>query len=219
MRLIDGPDAYTELREDGPFDEQRALRVLGQVASALHAVHARNLVHRDIKPHNVLLGAKGEPDEHAVLTDFGIAKALDESSSLTGMGVVGTPNYMAPEVCMGQPAVAASDQYSLACMAYELLSGALPYPGHEDIRTAHMSEPIRPLRDAAPQVSPPVAAAIERGLAKDPAKRWPDVRQLASVDPRSSESFDRATELTQVMEQAKDEDELVRTLVTEHRAI
>jgi serine/threonine protein kinase len=218
MRLINGPDAATELRRNGPFDEQRALRLLGQVSSALHAVHHAGLVHRDIKPHNILLGALGEPDEHAVLTDFGIAKALDQTSNLTAVGAIGTPNYMAPEVCLGQPASPASDQYSLACMAYELLSGVLPYASSDAApRDAHVNASPRPLQEVAPHTSVWVANAIERGLAKDAADRWPDVRQLANVDSRSGQSFDEATALTKAIQQATDESELVHSLVEGHQ--
>ena len=115
------------LHDGGPLPEPRALRLLGQLASALAAVHERGLVHRDVKPQNVLVWNPGDPeDEHAMLTDFGIAKALDDSRGITGMGALGTPGYMAPEVCLGRAATPASDQYSFACMAFELLAGRSP---------------------------------------------------------------------------------------------
>jgi len=193
LRLIEGPDMAAELRGVGRFPEARALRLLGQVASALWAVHRRDMVHRDIKPHNVLIGCSGEPDEHALLTDFGIAKALSETRSLTGVGPIGTPAYMAPEVCQGYPATPLSDQYSLACMAFELLAGQAPFAdAGDDLREAHVSANPPDLRASARGVSEPLARAIHRGLAKDPEQRFPDMRALVAIDSRSRESFDRA---------------------------
>jgi serine/threonine-protein kinase len=216
MRLVDGHDVKTELQRISRFDEQRGLRLLGQVTSALFAVHREGLVHRDVKPHNVLLGSVGEPDEHAQLTDFGIAKALDDSTILTGVGAIGTPAYMAPEVCLGQSASAASDQYSLACMAYEMFAGAPPFDGSADPRQAHGNEEPPPLRELAPDLRPEVAAAIDRGLAKNPADRFADVRQLVLVDPRSRQSFDQATAVTEVIRQDRPTEEVVKELAEVH---
>jgi serine/threonine-protein kinase len=199
LRLIPGPDMAAELRRIGRFDEARALRLLGQVASALWAVHRRDIVHRDIKPHNVLIGCRGEPDEHAMLTDFGIARALTATRSLTGVGAIGTPTYMAPEVCQGLPATHLSDQYSLACVAYELLTGQAPFAGVDDPREAHINLEPPDLREAAPGVSEAVAGAIHRGLAKRPDQRFPDVRALIAIDQRSRASFELATTVTEIL--------------------
>ena len=109
------------------------MRLVGQVASALHTVHERGLVHRDIKPQNVLMWGAGKIDEHAFLTDFGIAKALHDVNPLTRVGALGTPGYMAPELRDGKDPTASCDQFSLACLAYELLTGRLPFK--DDLRT------------------------------------------------------------------------------------
>src|SRR4051812_41795543 len=155
MRLIPGDDLAALEKMGGPLPPARALRLVGQIASALHAVHGSGLVHRDVKPHNVLIWGAGEEEEHAVLTDFGIAKALDESRGITGLGAVaGTPAYMAPEVCLGQPATPASDQYSLAITAFELLSGELPITGDAvSFRDAHVEQPPRKLHDVVPSAT------------------------------------------------------------------
>jgi serine/threonine protein kinase len=135
-------------------------------ARALHAVHQRGFVHRDVKPHNVLLWGASTDDEHAMLTDFGIAKALDESRSLTNFGIVGTPGYMAPEIWNGAPATPASDQYSAAVMAYEMLSGEHPLEhGDGDWRKAHLERLPRPLADLAPQLDRSVPS-------QQPGERW-----------------------------------------------
>jgi serine/threonine-protein kinase len=189
-----------ELRQVGRFDETRALRLLGQVASALWAVHRRDIVHRDVKPQNMLIGCCREPDEHALLTDFGIAKALTATHSLTGVGAIGTPAYMAPEICRGHPATPLSDQYSLSCVAYELLAGQPPFSGvGDDPREAHVNAEPPDLRSIAPGVSEAVAAAIHRGLSKLPEQRFADVRALMAIDQRSHDSFERATTVSEIV--------------------
>lgn len=203
MRLVPGPDLARTVRSSGPLDELRALRILGQVASALHAVHENGLVHRDIKPHNVLLWGAGSGEEHAMLTDFGIAKALDDTQSITGLTALGTPAYMAPEVCLGQLATPACDQYSLACMAFELLSGEPPFNGDAvTLREAHVEQEPPSLADVAPHISPVVATAVDIALAKDPGKRHSDVRQMVRAAEASDDAFRRSRELRRVMAEA-----------------
>jgi len=200
MRLVTGPDLSEALRQSGALPEDRALRLLGQIASALHSVHSKGLVHRDIKPHNVLLWAAGTEDEHAMLTDFGIAKALDDTRSLTGVGAIGTPAYMAPEVCLGQPARPASDQYSLACMAFELLAGRLPFEGDApSMREAHVECSAPPLRSVAPHVSETTCAAIDRALRKHPDERYPSVREFMHATRASRESFETSERVSEVL--------------------
>jgi serine/threonine protein kinase len=216
MRLIPGPDLAKILRRDGALEEARALRILGQVASALDACHAKGLVHRDVKPHNVLLWGAGTDDEHAMLTDFGIAKALDDSQSITGLAVVGTPAYMAPEIWLGHPATPACDQYSLACMAYELLSGHPPFAGDAGaLREAHIERRPVPLLDAAPQISRSVAEAVDVALTKDPRDRHADVRALVKAAKASHDAFRRSQEITRVMTEVKEPEETVARLSVE----
>jgi serine/threonine protein kinase len=121
--------------------------------------------------------------------------------------------YMAPEVCCGLPATAQSDQYSLAVTAYEVLGGRHPFVDFAgDVKQAHVETEPAPLRTLAPGVSPRVAEAIHRGLAKDPRERFAEIRQLTDVDARSRDSFERATALIQVLRAASDRDTAVQAL-------
>ncbi|MEA2188430.1 MAG: hypothetical protein QOK16_3441 [Solirubrobacteraceae bacterium] len=216
MRLIAGQDLNKVLATHGLLDESRALRILGQVASALHAVHVKGLVHRDVKPHNVLLWSVDSGEEHALLTDFGIAKALDDTLSLTGPGGVGTPAYMAPEVCLHQSASPASDQYSLACMAYELLAGRRPFrAGAAEMANAHVKEAPPSLAQQAPQVTASVAAAIDRALSKQPEHRYPDIKAFVKAVTGAEESFQRSQRIDQIIKQAPQREDAVEELVTD----
>jgi serine/threonine-protein kinase len=217
MRLIRGPDLAKILRSERELPEDRALRILGQVASALHTVHQQGLVHRDVKPHNVLVWSPGTEDEHVMLTDFGIAKALNDTRGLTGFGALGTPAYMAPEVCLEQPATPASDQYSLACMAYELLSGHPPFDGDAvALRQAQVEQQPRPLAQAAPTVSSQVAAAVDRALAKDPRNRYADVRAFVQAGKASDDAFRRSQEISRTLAESKQPEDAIGRLSSEH---
>jgi serine/threonine protein kinase len=215
MRLIGGQDLGKVLDQHGLLDEHRALRIIGQVASALHAVHLKGLVHRDVKSHNVLLWSVEGSEELALLTDFGIAKALDDTLNLTG-GVIGTSAYMAPEVCLQQPASPASDQYSLACMAYELLAGRLPFRGgRAAMRKAHVEQVPSPLREQAPHVSASVAAAIDRALSKQPEQRYEDIEAFVKAVTGAAESFARSERIDRVIKEAARREDAVEQLVTD----
>jgi serine/threonine protein kinase len=215
MRLIGGQDLDKVLARHGRLDERRVLRILGQVASALHAVHLKDLVHRDVKPHNVLLWSVDGEEEHALLTDFGIAKALDDTLNLTG-GVIGTSAYMAPEVCLHESASPASDQYSLACMAYELLAGLPPFRGGiAEVRRAHVEQAPTPLIEQAPQVSASVAAAIDRALRKQPEHRHPDIKTFVNAATGAQESFQRSERIDRVIKAASRPEDAVGELVTD----
>jgi serine/threonine protein kinase len=213
MRMIDGPDLARILSNQGAFEEGRALRLLGQVASALQEMHGRGLVHRDVKPHNILLWAAGTDDEHSMLADFGIAKAIHDSVGLTGLGPLGTPAYMAPEVCMGRAATPASDQYSLGCTSFEMLSGRLPFAGDAlSLRAAHVEEEPLDLREIAPQVSETVSAAVMRALQKNPAERHSSVRDLVVSARGSLTAFQRSEAISGALTAARNEDEAVAGL-------
>ncbi|MGH7504522.1 MAG: protein kinase domain-containing protein [Longimicrobiales bacterium] len=166
---------------------------LAQVGSALTYAHRSGVVHRDVKPGNVLVDADG----NAHVTDFGIAKVGD-SPSLTRSGfLVGTPAYMSPEQCVSSPVTGASDQYSLAVVAYEMLTGVPPFTGQTlAVLHAHVHEPARSLIELRPDCPPDLAAAIDRMLAKRPEERFPDVAdavaaagalRLADRDPLRTE--------------------------------
>jgi tetratricopeptide (TPR) repeat protein len=174
MPFVDGESLRARLAS-GPLPITQAVSILRDVARALAYAHERGVVHRDIKPDNVLL-SRGT----AVVTDFGIAKALAASwtspgATLTMDGVaLGTPAYMAPEQAAGDPATdARSDVYAFGCMAYELLSGKPPFvqPTLHQLVTAHMTEIPRPVAELRPETPPMLAALVMRCLAKNPADR------------------------------------------------
>jgi len=164
MELVDGPSLAGVLAS-GPLDPARCLDIVAQTASGLHAAHIAGLVHRDIKPGNLLLA----PGGIVKITDFGIASAAD-SAPVTRTGqLVGTPGYLAPERAMGAPATPASDLYSLGIVTYECLAGAPPFTGPAlAVALAHRERPLPPLPGWLPA---DVAALVLELTAKDPADR------------------------------------------------
>ena len=189
MQFVDGVPLDEILRREGPLPPERTAALIAQVASALEAAHQVGLVHRDVKPANILVKA----DDQAVLTDFGIARALSGTHlTRTGM-MIGTPGYISPEQVRGQEVGPAADQYALAVVAYELLAGRPPFTGDPTtLLHAHAYEPPPPLRAGNPRIPPAVEAVVLRGLSKDPAQRWSSVgefaRQLqAAVEGRISQ--------------------------------
>jgi hypothetical protein len=179
MGYVRGESLAARLRRDGKLPEDEARRVLAEIADALDHAHRQGIVHRDIKPDNVLLE---DESGRALLTDFGVAKAFSGRDTLTRAGsVVGTPHYMSPEQASGRGDVdGRSDVYSLGVMGYAMLAGRLPFEGGSapDILKKHLTQEPPPLRSLAPAVSDPTVQAVERCLAKDPAARWPDARSL-----------------------------------------
>lgn len=169
MRYVRGPNLFDLISQEGRLKEARALRIVGQMASALWAVHEVGIVHRDVKPQNVLIWGTGGVDEHAFLTDFGIARALDEVLHLTRSGALGTRGYMAPELFEGGDPSPACDQYSLAVLAYELLTGEPPFSEAEASLTSGGDGRLLSLALLRRRVSKPVCEAIERGLSSNPA--------------------------------------------------
>ncbi|HLL79583.1 MAG TPA: WD40 repeat domain-containing serine/threonine protein kinase [Ktedonobacteraceae bacterium] len=161
------------------MSQQEAIQFLGQAADAIDYAHAQGVIHRDIKPANMLLRA----DNWLMLADFGIARMLTEQSRLTqtGMGF-GTPEYMAPEQAQGQ-AGAASDNYSLAVIAYELFTGRVPFRADTPYATTiqHIMTPPIPPRQINPAISPAVEQVLLQGLAKDPAQRPPSARTFVDM--------------------------------------
>ena len=177
MPFVTGETLSARLARDGPFPIDDALRITREVGRALSYAHAAGIVHRDLKPGNIMLS-----DGVAVVTDFGIARLVGDAAQqqLTQTGlVIGTPAYMSPEQAMGDAAAVspASDQYSLACVLFEMLTGRTPFQGSSALATLalHSSGAIpdvRQLRDGVPQG---VAEALEIALAKDRANRFPSV--------------------------------------------
>jgi eukaryotic-like serine/threonine-protein kinase len=179
MGYVAGESLATRLQRQGPFDSDAARTLLVAVCDALDYAHRQGIVHRDIKPDNILIDAtSGAP----LLTDFGIAKATLADAHLTTAGqLIGTPHYMSPEQAMGRPDVGPrSDLYSLGIVAYELVSGQRPFEAETplDALTRRLTQPPRPLGSIAAGVAPDLARAINRCLQKDPADRWPDAKSL-----------------------------------------
>ena len=177
MRLVDGSDLSVALRLGGPMEPPIALTALRQVASALDYAHARGVVHRDVKPGNVLLARSGDA---AFLTDFGLTREV-ASSGMTSTGtVIGTVSYMAPEQAAGARGVdGRADQYALACTLYEALTGRPPFVRDSDLAVllAHQLEPAPTLSTAQPALAG-ADAELARALAKDPGERWPSCADL-----------------------------------------
>jgi CHASE2 domain-containing sensor protein len=182
MRLVDGVDLEQVLDNGGPLDPRRAARVIGQVGAALDAAHARGLVHRDVKPANVLL-TTDEP-EHAYLTDFGVSKRVDDYSRLTNAGQwVGTLDYLSPEQIRGEQIGPAADTYMLAGLLYHCLCGRPPFvrDSQAAILWAHLSAPVPAPSASRPGLPESLDAVIARGLAKDPSLRYRSSGELAAA--------------------------------------
>jgi hypothetical protein len=175
MRFVAGDDGRTLVRREGPIEPQRAARIVAQVAGALDAAHAAGLVHRDVKPANVLLG----PDDHAYLSDFGLSRHVRSISGVTATGQwVGTLDYVAPEQIRGGTVDARTDVYALGCVLHFLLTGVIPFPreGDEAKLWAHLTEPPPlPSEHGAPPAFDPV---IRRALAKSPDDRYQSAGDL-----------------------------------------
>jgi DNA-binding beta-propeller fold protein YncE len=160
MRLIEGGDLKQRIGSDGRLPPEQAVALLGQIAGALDAAHAAGIVHRDVKPHNILLEG-----ERAYLTDFGLAKALGDSGVLSGASVVGTVEYMSPEQWRGERVGPPADVYALGCVLYESLTGVAPYSRREG-------------EAAGPELPRGLDEVIERAVAKDPVERYATAGEL-----------------------------------------
>jgi tetratricopeptide (TPR) repeat protein len=173
MPFVEGEPLRARLAREGELPVRDAVRILKDVADALAYAHARGVVHRDIKPDNVLLSG-----HHAVVADFGVAKAVSQAkteSGLTSVGVaLGTPAYMAPEQAAGDPNIDhRADIYAFGAMAYEMLTGRSPFAGMapHQMLAAHVTEPVVPITDKRPALSPALAELVMACLAKNPADR------------------------------------------------
>jgi serine/threonine-protein kinase len=184
MRYVAGGDVRTLARREGPLSPERALAIISPVASALDAAHGAGLVHRDVKPANMLVDVRpGRPD-HVYLSDFGLSKSVTSSLGPTRTGqFLGTPGYSAPEQLDGKPVDGRADQYSLACAAFELLCGETPFPRDQvaAVIWAHMAEPPPALTSRRPGLPHAVDSVLQKALAKAPADRFASCRAFADA--------------------------------------
>lgn len=162
MRLVEGGDLRRLIDREGPLAPDRAVELLGQIADALDAAHAAGIVHRDVKPHNILVEG-----DRAYLSDFGLAKAFEGAGAGSSTSIVGTVEYMAPEQWRGSRVGPAADVYSLGCVLYEALTGIVPFARGE--------------ADTEPEIPRGIDAAIERAVSKDPADRYPTAGALIAA--------------------------------------
>jgi WD40 repeat protein/tRNA A-37 threonylcarbamoyl transferase component Bud32 len=183
MRYVEGRDLKERLRRHR-LDPGDAAGIIAQVASALDAAHARGLVHRDVKPSNVLLDTGARPDgsDHVYLADFGLTKRVSEETGIGDDGhLMGTIDYVAPEQIAGEEIDGRADLYSLGCVLYECLVGQPPFRGDSDIAVvfAHLEAEPPPPSAQRPELPAALDAVIARALAKDPQQRYPSCRELA----------------------------------------
>ncbi len=184
MRYVPGGDVRTLLQREGPLPAARAAAIISPVASALDAAHAAGLVHRDVKPANMLVDARpGRPD-HVYLSDFGLNKGAVSLAGLTRAGqFMGTPGYAAPEQIEGRAVDGRTDQYALACTAFELLTGEPPFQRDQWMAVihAHLSQPPPLLTSRRPDLPQGADEVVVKALAKAPGDRYPSCREFADA--------------------------------------
>jgi serine/threonine-protein kinase len=183
MELLDGETLAAHVERLGPLAPQRAVHIVSQAARALGEAHMHGIVHRDVKPANLFLTSLGGERDFVKVLDFGIAKVTNADATRTRTGLLlGTPEYLSPEVAMGQPADTRSDVYALGAVLYFLLCGRPPFCNENPLALlfAHANErPAPPSIHAGRLLPPQLEAVVMRALEKDPAKRYPTASELA----------------------------------------
>ena len=192
MQFVDGVDVERVLAVNPRgLPPERVVHIVAETAAALDCAHRNHLIHRDVKPANILLAASAESDdgpEQVFLTDFGIAKSLDGATKLTRTGsILATFDYASPEQIESRPVDARSDVYSLGCVLYRLLTGSAPFPGATVTALMHGHLALPPPRPTAlvPWLAPAIDDVVARAMAKDPAERYPTCRALAEAAGRA----------------------------------
>jgi len=180
-RFVEGVDLGQLLRQSGRLEPRAAAAIVVQIAAALDAAHAKGLVHRDVKPGNVLVSGK-PGSEHVYLTDFGISKRMAQTSGgFTATGaLLGTIDYAAPEQLLGRPVDARTDVYALGCVLYQLLTGSVPFARDTDAAKvfAHVSDAPPAARALVPGLPPELDRVLAKAMAKDPDDRYPSAGDL-----------------------------------------
>ncbi len=178
MEYLKGLSVADILRQRGPLPHPTAIRILGQVLAALDKVHAAGIVHRDLKPANIMI----DEDQRAILTDFGLAKPRHDHTVTTGGTLIGTPEYMAPELAEGQEADFRTDIYALGVILFELVTGRVPFQSASAFATLrqHVERPTPSARAITPALPPQLDATVARAMAKRPDDRYPTVRAFAA---------------------------------------
>jgi eukaryotic-like serine/threonine-protein kinase len=218
MELVNGPSTAQLLRDRRVLGIDETLDIVGQASLGLDHAHRNGVVHRDVKPGNLLMSE----DEVIKLADFGIARATEQSSITQVGSVLGTAAYLAPEQARGEEAGPAADIYGLAVVTYQLMSGRLPYEATSlsELTLKQQREAPTPIDAVNPEVPPSLARAVARGLALDPAGRYESAIAMAEalragargIDPAAADVPDRATEATSLLERQGDETEATRVL-------
>ncbi len=186
MKHIDGRSLDDLLSQHQAFPVAIAQLILTEVARGLDYAHREGVIHRDIKPANIMVDQKGS----SIVMDFGIARAADTQHFTQTGATIGTPAYMSPEQCHGSETSAASDQYSLGILAYELLTGAPPFVGTPiELQIAHMQDTPIPIRDRRSDLSLELSGAVMRMLLKTPEERWPSLRDLIPIFARGLDAL------------------------------
>jgi eukaryotic-like serine/threonine-protein kinase len=177
MELLDGRTLKEMVGSEAPLPQERVIDLGLQILQAAGFAHSHGVIHRDFKPHNVIVDQQG----HAKVTDFGIARAGASEMTETG-SIMGTAQYLSPEQAQGHAVTATSDIYSIGVMLYEMLAGRLPFEGDSAVAVAlkHLSEPPAPISQWRPDVHPALEAVVMAALAKDPAQRWQSAEDLAA---------------------------------------
>jgi eukaryotic-like serine/threonine-protein kinase len=178
FEYVDGETLKDVIRREGSLEITQALAYAIEIARALDAAHEHHIVHRDVKPHNVLIGEEGA----AKITDFGIARTLTEEALTMAGRVLGTTDYVSPEQALGHPVTGQSDLYSLGVVLYEMLTGEIPFHGDSPVAVAmkHVREAVPDVQLRRPEVSAATAAVVDRAVAKDLAVRYSDAEEMVA---------------------------------------
>jgi serine/threonine-protein kinase len=184
MQMVEGEDLAAVLQRSGPLQPAEAAELVAPLASALDAAHELGLVHRDVKPSNVLIEQRAEHRRRIYLGDFGLAQEQTTDTGLTSSGHwVGTADYVSPEQVMGEPVDGRADIYALGCVVFEMLAGRVPYPGHSETAklVAHATKQPPALTEIRPDTPPAVAEVVSKAMARDPAERFQTATEFSDA--------------------------------------